>query len=124
MDALMYGMMPKAAIAPLVSAPPVNMLYRPIRLPAPLAAPLAGMAGLAHVAADYRIWAPDMEEIVRKNRVSLAAVEAMQSCALLWSMLMGVGFLGEPWPQGIAALGAVAVFGGIVMFTALSALRR
>jgi drug/metabolite transporter (DMT)-like permease len=63
-------------------------------------------------------------EIVRKNRVSLAAVEAMQSCALLWSMLMGVGFLGEAWPQGIAAIGTVAVFGGIVMFTALSALRR
>ncbi|MEQ1945558.1 MAG: multidrug resistance efflux transporter family protein [Bryobacteraceae bacterium] len=63
-------------------------------------------------------------EMVRKNRVSLAAVEAMQSCALLWSMLMGVGFLGEPWPQGIAAAGAFAVFGGIVMFTALSALRR
>ncbi|MEQ1886281.1 MAG: multidrug resistance efflux transporter family protein [Bryobacteraceae bacterium] len=63
-------------------------------------------------------------EMVRNNRVNLAAVEAMQSCALLWSMLMGVGLLGEPWPQGIAAVGALAVFGGIVMFTALSALRR
>ena len=34
----MYGMMPNAAIAPFVSAPPVNMLYRPIKLPAPLEA--------------------------------------------------------------------------------------
>ncbi len=29
---------------------------------------LTGMDGLAHVAADYRLWAPDQEEIVRNNR--------------------------------------------------------
>ena len=29
---------------------------------------MEGLAGLAHVAADYRLWAPDMEEIVRNNR--------------------------------------------------------
>jgi dihydroflavonol-4-reductase len=33
-----------------------------------LADAMRGLDGLAHVAADYRLWAPDMEEIVRHNR--------------------------------------------------------
>ena len=33
-----------------------------------IARALQGMDGLAHVAADYRLWAPDMDEIVRNNR--------------------------------------------------------
>jgi hopanoid-associated sugar epimerase len=46
-----------------------------------IAAAMTGMDGLAHVAADYRLWAPDMEEIVRNNRegtriVMEAALEA------------------------------------------------
>jgi len=36
--------------------------------PVSLAQALEGMDGLAHVAADYRLWAPDSEEIVRHNR--------------------------------------------------------
>jgi dihydroflavonol-4-reductase len=40
---------------------------------------LAGCRYLFHVAADYRIWAPDPEEIVRNN---LAGVEAVMSAAL------------------------------------------
>ncbi|WBO22996.1 hopanoid-associated sugar epimerase [Sphingomonas abietis] len=35
---------------------------------ASMAAALAGCDALAHVAADYRLWAPDPEEIVRHNR--------------------------------------------------------
>src|SRR6201999_3222036 len=31
---------------------------------------MAGMRGVFHVAADYRLWAPDPEEIVRNNRAS------------------------------------------------------
>ena len=35
---------------------------------------MAGVQHLYHVAADYRIWAPDPEEIVRNNRASTATV--------------------------------------------------
>lgn len=44
--------------------------------PASLDAALAGMDGLAHVAADYRLWAPDPEEIVRSNRDGTANIMA------------------------------------------------
>lgn len=37
---------------------------------------LAGASGLAHVAADYRLWAPDPEEIVRANRDGTRTVMA------------------------------------------------
>ena len=39
-----------------------------------MARALAGMDALAHVAADYRLWAPDPEEIVRANREGTAVV--------------------------------------------------
>jgi drug/metabolite transporter (DMT)-like permease len=59
-------------------------------------------------------------EKVRRHPVGLAAVEAMQSCALLFSILVGVFIMGEAWPHGIAAVGAAAVMLGIVLFSYLS----
>jgi dihydroflavonol-4-reductase len=41
---------------------------------AAMARAMAGVAHLYHVAADYRIWAPDPEEIVRNNLASTRAV--------------------------------------------------
>lgn len=45
-----------------------------LRDPASLAAALHGVTALAHVAADYRLWARDPEEIVRNNREGTAAI--------------------------------------------------
>ena len=45
-----------------------------IRDEASMTAALAGVRYLFHVAADYRIWAPDPEDIVRNNRSGTAAV--------------------------------------------------
>jgi dihydroflavonol-4-reductase len=50
-----------------------------MRDPASMARVLAGCRLLFHVAADYRLWARDPEEIVRNN---LAGVEAVMSAAL------------------------------------------
>lgn len=48
---------------------------------AAMARALKGVRHLYHVAADYRIWAPDPEEIVRNNRLSTQTVmEAALSC--------------------------------------------
>lgn len=50
-----------------------------MRDPAAMTRALQGCRYLFHVAADYRIWAPDPEEIVRNN---LAGVEAVMAAAL------------------------------------------
>ena len=42
---------------------------------------LAGVTGLYHVAADYRLWAPDPEEIVRNNRDTTQTVMAAARAA-------------------------------------------
>jgi dihydroflavonol-4-reductase len=48
-----------------------------VRDPAAMAAALGGMRYFFHVAADYRLWAPDPEEIVRNNLTGTrAAMEA------------------------------------------------
>ena len=47
---------------------PGDIVVGDMRDPASAAAAIEGMDGLAHVAADYRLWAPDMEDIVRNNR--------------------------------------------------------
>jgi len=44
------------------------------RDPASMARAMAGVRHLYHVAADYRIWAPDTEEIVRNNLASTRTV--------------------------------------------------
>ena len=44
------------------------------RDPEAMARAMAGVTHLYHVAADYRIWAPDTEEIVRNNQLSTQTV--------------------------------------------------
>ncbi|PWK85286.1 multidrug resistance efflux transporter family protein [Fulvimonas soli] len=53
---------------------------------------------------------------VRAQPTALAAVEAMQAAELLFATLLGALFLGEPWPHGFAALGALAIVAGIALF--------
>jgi len=61
--------------------------------------------------------------MVRDNPVALGAAEAMQAAELLFATLLGVAFLHEAWPRGIAAWGALLVILGIVAFARLVARR-
>jgi drug/metabolite transporter (DMT)-like permease len=54
--------------------------------------------------------------MVRDNPVALGAAEAMQAAELLFATVLGVTFLHEAWPQGIAVWGAGLVVLGIVAF--------
>ena len=54
--------------------------------------------------------------MVRNNPVALGAAEAMQAAELLFATLLGVSFLHEPWPHGVAVWGAVLVVAGIAAF--------
>jgi dihydroflavonol-4-reductase len=47
---------------------PGELVEGDLRDPAAVARAMAGASALYHVAADYRLWAPDPEEIVRNNR--------------------------------------------------------
>ena len=58
--------------------------------------------------------------MVRRNATALGAVEAMQAAEILVATTLGTIFLGEHWPQGWAALGALTVFLGIVAFGLLA----
>jgi drug/metabolite transporter (DMT)-like permease len=60
-------------------------------------------------------------QMVGRQPVALAAVEAMQAAELLFAMVLGVYFLGEAWPQGVAAWGAAAIVVGIIAFSWISA---
>ncbi|MEO5865982.1 MAG: hopanoid-associated sugar epimerase [Sphingomonas sp.] len=53
---------------------PGTLVEGDARDPAAMTRALAGVRHLFHVAADYRIWAPDPEEIVRNNLASTRAV--------------------------------------------------
>jgi dihydroflavonol-4-reductase len=53
---------------------PGELVEADLRDPAQATRALAGAGELFHVAADYRVWAPDPEEIVRNNRQMTAAV--------------------------------------------------
>jgi drug/metabolite transporter (DMT)-like permease len=55
-------------------------------------------------------------DMVRSEPTALAAVEAMQAAELLFATLLGVLFLGESWPHGYAAFGALAIVAGIALF--------
>jgi len=55
-------------------------------------------------------------DMVRREPTALAAVEAMQAAELLFATLLGVLFLGEAWPQGYSAFGALAIVVGIALF--------
>ena len=58
---------------------PGTLVEGDARDPAAMAAATRGVRHLFHVAADYRIWAPDPEEIVRNN---LASTKAVMDAAL------------------------------------------
>ncbi len=53
---------------------PGELVEGDARDPAAMARAMAGVRHLYHVAADYRLWVRDPEEIVRNNRASTAAV--------------------------------------------------
>jgi drug/metabolite transporter (DMT)-like permease len=55
--------------------------------------------------------------MVRNNPVALGAAEAMQAAELLFATLLGVYWLHEAWPQGVALWGAALVILGIVAFS-------
>lgn len=61
--------------------------------------------------------------MVRDNPAALGAAEAMQAAELLFATVLGVAFLHEAWPRGVAAWGAVLVVLGIVAFALLVARR-
>ena len=54
--------------------------------------------------------------MVRNQPAALGAAEAMQAAELLFAMCIGVMFLGEKWPHGIAVWGACIVMVGIAAF--------
>src|SRR5690606_5969406 len=54
--------------------------------------------------------------MVRDKPLALGAVEAMQGAEVLFSVLLGVLLLGEPWPSATTALGAMVVMAGIAAF--------
>ena len=57
--------------------------------------------------------------LVRNDPAALGAAEAMQSAEILFATLLGAQFLGEEWPQGWAAVGALLVVTGIVGMSVL-----
>ncbi len=59
--------------------------------------------------------------MVRNQPAALGAAEAMQAAELLFAMALGVLFLREQWPEGIALWGALVVIGGIGGFAWLVA---
>lgn len=54
------------------------------------------------------------------NPVGLAAVEATQATELLFALLLGVLFLGEPWPSPVSFVGAGIIVVGMVLYSRLS----
>lgn len=62
-------------------------------------------------------------EIVRGDRRSLAAVEAMQAAELLFAVVLGVLLYREPSPSGPSAVGLTAIIAGIVAVALVSGLR-
>lgn len=54
--------------------------------------------------------------MVRDNPAALGAAEAMQAAELLFATALGVWWLGEAWPHGIALWGAALVVAGIAAF--------
>ena len=62
-----------------LSGLPVDIYLGDLRDRAAVTAAMAGIDGLFHVAADYRLWAPDSEDIVRNN---LATTRIVMEAAL------------------------------------------
>src|SRR5690606_6414380 len=59
--------------------------------------------------------------MVRDQPTALGAVEGMQAAELLITMLLGVWFLHEAWPRGIALWGVALILLGIAAFAWLVA---
>ena len=59
--------------------------------------------------------------MVRDNPTALGGVEAMQGSELLFAILIGVMFLGEPVPGVVGMAGAALIVGGIGLFAWLVA---
>ncbi len=77
--ALVRPSSPRANLADL----PVEVVQGDMRDPAAVAAAMQGVRYLFHVAADYRLWAPDPEEIVRTNvDGTIAVMEAAQQAGV------------------------------------------
>ena len=77
--ALVRASSPRANLADL----PVEVVQGDMRDPAAVAAAMQGVRYLFHVAADYRLWAPDPEEIVRTNvDGTMAVMEAAQQAGV------------------------------------------
>jgi drug/metabolite transporter (DMT)-like permease len=55
-------------------------------------------------------------DMVRTEPTALAAVEAMQAAELLFATIIGATMLGEVWPRGFSAFGAVMIIIGIALF--------
>lgn len=58
--------------------------------------------------------------MVRNNPTALGAAEAMQASEVLFASLLGALFLGEAWPSGLGAAGAIVVVAGIAAFGLLA----
>jgi hypothetical protein len=54
--------------------------------------------------------------MVRDNPAALGAAEAVQAAELLFATVLGVWWLHEAWPRGIALWGAALVVLGIAAF--------
>ncbi len=54
--------------------------------------------------------------MVRDNATALGAAEAMQAVEVVFAMVLGGAFFGEPWPRGLSLLGAGLVMLGIAAF--------
>ncbi len=77
--ALVRASSPRANLADL----PVEVVTGDMRDPAAVAAAMQGVRYLFHVAADYRLWAPDPEDIVRTNvDGTMAVMEAAQQAGV------------------------------------------
>ncbi|CAG9168542.1 2-alkyl-3-oxoalkanoate reductase [Cupriavidus laharis] len=77
--ALVRASSPRANLADL----PVQVVQGDMRDPVAVAAAMQGVRYLFHVAADYRLWAPDPEEIVRTNvDGTIAVMEAAQQAGV------------------------------------------
>jgi hypothetical protein len=53
---------------------------------------------------------------VQRNPVALAAVEAMQSGEILFSIVIGTLFLGAPSPHGLGLIGVLLAIVGVIVF--------
>ncbi|WP_395843582.1 multidrug resistance efflux transporter family protein [Archangium violaceum] len=59
-------------------------------------------------------------QMTANNPVALAAVEATQSTELLFALLLGVLFLGEPLPSTFSFAGAMLIVVGMVLYSRIS----